>query len=539
MIIDKEVIIKIGSRNLTYYDKKGYNVNYGDVVKIKIDDLYEKTTTEIRVKCDNCGSEKKMQYRLYNNNLKKYNLYYCNKCKHIKSKKTKLEIYGDENYNNYDKNRRTCLEKYGVEHYNKLEEFKNKIKNTKLEKYGTENYNNIEKCQNTKLLKYGDMNYNNITQNKKTCMNRYGQTNISNVPMFKEKSFDSRKKKLIELYKKYNLLYIDYENYVFICKCKKNHIFEIPKHIFYNRIKTTTNLCTVCNPIGFLFSEKENLLFEFIKENYDGEIIQNSRNIINPFEIDVYLPELKLAFEYNGLFWHSDKYRPKNYHLEKTNMCEDKGIKLFHIYEDDWLDKQNIVKSMVLNFIGKSTKLIARKCEIKEIIDNNIVKDFLINNHNQGFVGSSVKLGLFFNNELISLMTFGKIRKSMSKYPIEYSYEILRFCNKININVIGAENKLFNYFIKSYKPKEIIGYADMSWNIDNLYEKLNFNFIKKIPPKYYYIINNKKIQRYMFKKDKLVKEGFDRNKTEMEIMNERGIHKIYDSGNLKYQYNKT
>jgi len=536
MILDKEVIVNIFSKNLTYYNKRGYNVKYGDVVKIKIKDLYEKTTSEVNVKCDNCDAEKKMQYRLYNNNLSKYGVYYCNKCKHLKSKKTKLEVYGDENYNNNKKNKKTCLEKYGVSHHNKLEEFKTKIKNTKLEKYGNKTYNNIEKCHETKLIKYGDSNYNNIVQNQETCLKKYGKDNVFKVSTFIQKTFESRKKRLINLYKEYNLLDINYENHDYICKCEKDHVFEIPKTIFYNRIKTNINLCTICNPIGFLYSENENELYNFIEKNYNGEILKNTRNVIPPLEIDVFLPELNIAFEYNGLFWHSEKYKPKNYHLNKTDKCEEKNLHLIQVYEDDWLNKQDIVKSRILNLLGKSNKIMARKCEIKEITDNDMVRKFLLNNHLQGFVGSKIKIGLFFNNELVSLMTFGNLRKAMGGKSKIGSYEMLRFCNKLNTNVIGGASKLFSYFLFKYLPESVISYADRSWSSGNLYEKLKFNLIRKTSPNYYYIIDNKKYHRFMFRKDKLVKEGYDLNKTEFEIMRERGIYKIYDSGHLKYKY---
>jgi hypothetical protein len=537
MILDKEVIVSIFSKNLTYYRKKGYNVKYGEIITVKVEDLYEKTTVKINVKCDNCDYERNIQYRLYNNNLNKYGLYYCNKCKHLKSKKTKLEIYGDENYNNYEKNKKTCLEKYGVEHFNMSKEFTDKIKNTKLIKHGDVNYNNIKKCQETKLHRYGDKNYNNQDKNKETCLNRYGKSNIFNVPVFKEKNFESRKKRLINLYKDYNLIDIDYENYNYICQCEKNHIFEIPKTIFYNRMKTNINLCTICNPIGFTYSESENELFNFIEKNYKGEIIHNSRNIIPPYELDIFIPELKLAFEYNGLYWHSDKYKPKNYHLDKTNLCEEKNIHLIHVYEDDWLDKQDIVKSRILNLIGKSEKIMARKCEIRELMDTKSVRDFLVENHLQGFVGSTIKLGLFYNNELVSLMTFGNLRKAMGGKSKDGTYEMLRFCNKINMNVIGGASRLFNYFIKKFSPQNVISYADRSWSLGNLYEKLNFSFVHKTSPNYFYIVDNKRFHRFMFRKDKLIKEGYDKNKTEFEIMNERGINRIYDSGHLKYEYN--
>ena len=210
---------------------------------------------------------------------------------------------------------------------------------------------------------------------------------------------------------------------------------------------------------------------------------------------------------------------------------------MIHIYEDDWMFKQEIVKSRILNILGKSLeKIYARKCVINVINDNNTVRSFLEENHLQGFVGSTVKLGLYYNNELVSLMTFGNLRKAMGNKSKENCFELLRFCNKKNTNVIGAANKLFKFFILNYKYNEIISYADRSWSIGNLYEILNFKFDKKTSPNYYYIINNKRYHRFNFRKDKLINDGYDSKKTEHEIMLERKIYKIYDSGNLKYTF---
>ena len=510
MIIDKNIDITITVRNITYYKSKNYDAKLGDNITVNISDLHLGSICKINVQCDNCNCDKHMEYRLYNNNLKKYGIYYCNKCKNIKSKKTKLENYGDENYNNMEQNKKTCIEKYGG-HYNKLDEFKHKIKKTKLKIYGDENYNNME-------------------QNKKTCIEKYNNDSVFNVDEIRKKIYNSRKNKLINNYKSYNLIDVDYEKYTYICNCEKNHIFEIPKTIFYNRIKTNTTLCTICNPIGFAYSDKENIICKFIQDNYNDVIVQNSRNIISPYELDIFLPDLKIAFEFNGIYWHNEIYKPNNYHLNKTELCEEKGIQLIHIYEDDWLHKQNIVKSIILNKLGKTeNKIFARICEIRQIDDNSLVRSFLDENHIQGFIGSKIKVGLFYNNELVSLMVFGNRRVAMTSGD---EYELLRFCNKLNINIAGGASRLFKYFINNYNPTKIIAYADRSTSQGKLYETLNFKFIGKTTPNYYYVVDGIKQNRFNFRKDILIKQGFDPNKTEHQIMLDRKIFKIYDSGDL-------
>ena len=282
-------------------------------------------------------------------------------------------------------------------------------------------------------------------------------------------------------------------------------------------------------------SNMEKDLYNFIKENYTENILLNKKDIIKPLEIDIYLPDLKLAFEFNGLFWHNEINKSNDYHLEKTEFCEQQGIHLIHIYEDDWIYKQEIVKSRILNLLGKTpNKIYARKCIIKEITDNKLVYEFLNTNHQQGFIISKIKIGLFYENELVSLMIFGNQRISMETKSKENTYEILRFCSKLNTSVIGGSEKLFKYFIENYNPKEVISYADRSWSQGELYKKLKFNFVGKTPSNYYYIVDGIKKYKFGFRKDKLIRDGFDPTKTEHEIMLERNIFRIYDSGSLKF-----
>ena len=291
--------------------------------------------------------------------------------------------------------------------------------------------------------------------------------------------------------------------------------------------------CPKCNR----FNIKETQVCDFIKSHtVECDLKTSDRIILNGKEIDIYLPKLKLGFEFNGLYWHSEIYKNRTYHLDKTKSCLDNGISLFHIWEDDWLYKQDIVKSMILNKLGKSDKIYARKCEIKEVTDNKLIRDFLIKNHIQGFVGSKVKLGLFHNEELVSLMTFGGLRKSLGQSSEDGSYELLRFCNKLNTSVIGGASKLFKYFLKNYKPKEIISYSDLSRSTGNMYKKIGFKLSHNSDPNYYYIIDGVRKHRFNFRKDRLVKEGNDPNLTEIEIMHQRGFYRIFDCGMQKWIY---
>ncbi len=220
-------------------------------------------------------------------------------------------------------------------------------------------------------------------------------------------------------------------------------------------------------------------------------------------------------------------------------MCDKLNIQLIHIWEDDWNIKKNIVKSIILNKLNKSNnKIYARKTKIKEIFDNKLVREFLDNNHIQGYVNSKINIGLFYNDELISLMTFGKPRKIMNSISNDDYFEMYRFCNKLNTNIVGGSSRLFSFFIKNYNFQKIISYSDRSYFNGNNYLKLGFNFYNKTSPNYYYVINGKREYRFKFRKDILIKEGYDSDKTEHQIMLDRNIYRIYNSGNLKFVYEK-
>jgi len=596
MIKNHNIDIKVHNKNLSYYKNYNNSIKSGDTINIDIKNLPKYSKVRIDVICDSCGKEKKIRYFDYRKITKDLSdKYYCAECKWEKTKLTNIQKYGVENVfqdeNIKNKIKKTNIEKYGVEYYSMTNEYKEKTKNECLKKYGVDhplkNREILQNLKNTNLKKYGvectlqndevrlkiiktnikkygvdvplknkeivnkliETNIDkykersplqNMEVRKKslqTLMSNYGVYNPMKSDIIKEKSKKTKIENILKKFENINIIKIDSSNYTFKCDCRESHEFTISSMLLYNRLKCKTKLCTVCNPINSYNNSGFQIDFiDFIKLNYCGEILSNNREIIKPYEIDIYLPELKLGFEFNGVYWHNELYKSNNYHLEKTELSEKNGIKLIHIYEDDWIYKQDIVKSRILNILGESNKIYARKCEIKEI--NTISsKTFLDVNHIQGHVGSKIKIGLFYENELVSLMTFGSLRKSMGQKSTANSYELLRFCNKLNTNVVGGASKLFKYFIEKYNPIEVISYADRSWSSGHLYKILGFKLEHKTRPNYYYVIDGIRMHRFNFRKDKLIKEGFDSNKTEHEIMLERRIYRIYDSGHLKFKFN--
>ena len=294
-----------------------------------------------------------------------------------------------------------------------------------------------------------------------------------------------------------------------------------------------------CPKCANLISTPEKEILNYLKTILSTDIIieENVRGIIDRSELDIYIPEYKVAIEFNDLYWHSETFKNNNYHLNKTIACEKNGIRLIHIFEDEWTNKQDIIKSMLKNIFNKTeNSLMARKCIIKEVPTKEAT-NFLDVNHLQGKCGSSVKIGLYYNDELISLMCFGKSRHFVGNGKSQW--ELLRFCNKLNTNIVGGASKLLNYFIKTYEPEEIVSYADRRWSKGNLYEKLGFTKYNESKPNYYYVIGYNRIYRFNLRKSVLIeKYNCPKNMSEHEFCKQQHWYRIYDCGCLCYIWKK-
>lgn len=306
--------------------------------------------------------------------------------------------------------------------------------------------------------------------------------------------------------------------------CKR--IFTIDRQLLTSRMWRGHTLCTKCNSRYSGISSAEMELSDFIKSMHAGNILLNDRSIIPPYEIDIFLPDINLALEYNGLYWHGEDKVGKNTHRDKTNLCTDKSIRLIHIWEHHWLNKQDIVKSIIKSAIGKSGKTYARKCEIGEPTKDEIY-EFLERNHLQGKLWYTKALGLYQNNELVQVMTLNKY----SKY-----WEIGRLSTKLDYIVVGGAERLFKHLCIDISGK-IITYSDASIFTGNIYRKLGFDYIGLTEPGYFYHKNGEILSRQQCQKHKLVAMGYDPDKTERQIMTKRGYSRIYNCGNHKFEMN--
>ncbi len=252
--------------------------------------------------------------------------------------------------------------------------------------------------------------------------------------------------------------------------------------------------------------------------------------------MDILVPEKNIAFEFNGTYWHCEKNgKDKYYHFNKTKECDENSIKLIQIFSQYWNEKPSIIKSRIKQIFNLTDNSIyARKCKIEEI-DTDSAKIFLEKNHLDGYSVSKIKMGLFYNEKLVSVMTFGKNRFEKS------GWELIRFANLINYNIVGGASKLFKNFLKKYKISKITSFSDNTWGYTTFYEKLGFKLISKGTPGYYYVnlLNPSEIiPRMQVQKHKLVRMGYDSNLTEIEIMESRGFSRVWDCGHSKWVYKK-
>lgn len=491
---------------------------------------------------------KKTKKERYNNET------YVNPKKAIKTKKEKYE----NNYYDLNKFKETSLKKYGEEHPMKSKKIKEKLKKNMFKKYGVghnwqlkkslkkrinvikEKYgeNGVlgnkkvrEKIKKTNLKKYGvenSLQSKEIQEKiKQTNLKKYGVNNPMKTNKIKAKKNETIRNKMFKKYnnlKNYKALFTENEfinthysnKYKWQCN-KCNTIFE--DDLYSGRLPR----CPSCYPIKLPIKEKE--IVQWL-QSLQINIIENDRAILNGKELDIYLPKHNLAIEFNGIYWHSElQGKDFIYHLNKTLLCQEQGIQLLHIFEDEWLDKQDIIKSIILSKLNKYEQIIyARKCVIKEVKN---YKDFLNNNHLRGYIGSKINLGLYYQDQLVSLLTLSKPR-----YNKKYDYEILRFCNLLNTKVIGGFSKLLKYFENNYSGS-IITYSDKRLFDGSIYRNNRFTELTSSDPNYYYTDYKSRYSRIKFQKHKLKEQlkDYDSTLTEWENMQLNGWDRIWDCGN--------
>lgn len=534
--------------------------------------------------CYECGTEHKYT-KMKNTTIKNFGgVGYASKELLKRTQNAKLNKYG--NLNNYNKIKETNLNKYGVEYITQVKDIREKVsdtwqnksteeitkivnkrKNTNLEKYGVEfsfQSDEIkERIKQTNLEKYG-VEY--VTQDvhtkekiKLTNLKRYGHTVASKSNQVKEKIKNAmenkskeenekiqQKRKLTNL-EKYGVEHSSASDEVKE-KIKKTNLERYGKTTGFNyaKIKQTnlekygvayTCLLDSCQKAGGAISKINKRFKAKLDElNIENELEFKLINKSYDIKVDNTLIEINPSFTHNSsqIFYRGiHRIEPKSmtYHQEKTLLAKENGYRCIHIW--DWDNEDQIIA-----LLNTKTTLYARNLTIKEVAKSKI-GEFLEQYHLQGScMGQEVCLGLYKDNDLIQIMTFGKPR-----YNKKFEWELLRLCTNSNYKVVGGAEKLFKHFIKLYNPTSIISYCDNSKFSGDVYKKLGMK-LKTFgdPAKHWFhpvtfrhITDNLLRQRgySQLHKDKSHKKG----ESNEYLMLEAGYMFIYDSGQSTYIWN--
>ena len=445
-----------------------------------------------------------------------------------------------------EKSEKTMKDRYGKSWYTQTDEYKERVKKTSQDRYGVDHF-----LQSSQV----------IDKRRKTCLKTYGVDNVSKCSEIQSKIHDKFQSKYgvdnisqlsignLDAWKKFVQ---NPRSYILNTFDHKPTVTELSEHFqtcltsIYNNFDVKSNTDILDKSFSVM---EEQVISEIRRIDSDIKIERNNRTIIHPYEVDIYLPDYRLAIECNPTATHnssiSDPWgghaKSTSYHMQKSKACNQEGITLLHIFGYDWKYRRDIINSILrVHMRNVTNRIYARKCEIIDI-EYKECKQFLDSNHLQGNVPSKVRLGLKYNNELVSVMTFGSTRSTIGKKD-DVSWELLRFCNKVDTCVVGGASKLFKHFVNKYEPRRIVSFSDVAHTSGKLYPMLGFNYLRTSDPGYvwvdtktdraYHRMNAQKRNIQKFLHD----ENIDLSKSESQIMVEHGFVKVYDSGNDVWEW---
>lgn len=282
--------------------------------------------------------------------------------------------------------------------------------------------------------------------------------------------------------------------------------------------------CSKCSMNGV--SKREQEVADFIR-SLDVDFIENDRKVLNGKEIDIYVPRTKIGIEFNGLYWHSEKFLNKNYHYDKALAAEAVGVRLLQVWEDDWVNRRSIVESHIRAVLGclSSERVFARKTNVRKI-DKIVASDFLNSYHIQGFVGSSVYLGLYSGEVLVAVACFLKNGDD---------YILSRYCT--SYHVVGGHGKVIAFFEANYNFGKLITFADRCFSDGGLYLKTGWVVDGFVPPDYSYVVSNQRQHKFGFRKSNFESDPnllFDESMTERELAELNDLVRVWDAGKVRF-----
>lgn len=467
-----------------------------------------------------------------------------------KAKQTNLEKYGTTHFMKSDEGKKhhkeKMVERYGVDNVFSLSEIKEKIKKTNREKYGSENpmqnSDILEKAKKTNLERYG---FENPMQNKEifskamqTNIERYGVPFYHMTEEFKKKVIEQNMERWGVVHNrqrhisKESLVLLDdkdwmEEQYKLLGGVDLSKLLGVGDGVIYDRLRKHG---IDINPTYQSAAERQ--VNEFIM-SLGFDTIQSDRSILGGKELDIVIPEKKIAIEYNGLFWHSFPKRPKNYHKEKTEATNAAGYRLIHIFEDEWKYQQEQMKNKLKSILGVDDRPVvyARKCEVVDMTkDKTKVKDFYNEHHVQGNGGQSLVFALVEEGIPVAMMSF-KRRSSVE-------YDLTRYAT--SKRVVGGFSKLLKAsknHLKNLGVEFIVSFADKRYSDGNMYLQNGWEHVYDTKPDYQYVIEDMRVRKQNFRR-KILEEklpNFNPDESEMVNMMKHEIFPIYDCGLMKFK----
>lgn len=420
----------------------------------------------------------------------------------------------------------------------RLSEEQKRVLSEKQKEYANNNKKKLsergKKAYKTMLEKYGEEYMKERHRKMISSVSKEGKEiqkqTIINENKRRKKESDQRMISKMEEFG-YRDIVLDDTTISYICPNGKFHTNR--KLYFYDYRFNDANghSCRMCTPNNSSKGEQE--LYEFVCSLVGTEkVINSERKVIWPYELDIFIPSLNIAIEYNGLYYHSvESGKDKLYHYDKYHKCKNIGIQLIQVFEDEWETKREIIKNVISAKLGFITRKIhARKCQVVELSTND-ARRFVDEHHVYGYKPARVKLGLMFEGEIVQVMTFSAGNHSRK----QEGFEIDRFCTKFSTVVNGGASKLYSHFVKKYKPDTVTSYADLRFGEGNVYKNIGFELEKTTAPGYFYFKTSERIRihRYSLRK---TKEENKTGLTEFDIRAKEGYYRIYDAGHHKWTW---
>lgn len=564
MLIDQRIEVRINAANHAHYSKYFDGLRVGQALVVEPSTLPPGSKARVTCECDTCHTQRSLSYCDYVRYGFVFPAYQCRKCRlkeslndkygvdnvfqiesvKTKARETNLAKYGVENASGTEevkgKRAATNVSRFGVEWAQQSQDIRMKTIQTNVDRYGVENVSSLDWVKGnrakTNLSRTGfeyaiidpavrleisqrNLDKHGVTHSllrpdvrqaiATTNTEKYGNPIASKSNLVRSKIRTSVTSTLHErtMGSIPGMKAIDSSQRVFHIDCEVcGGTFQISWALFYKRRETATVICTTCNPVDKHRSGLEIQVANFVG-NVLGLVVERSSKVAGK-EVDILVKSASFAIEFNGVYWHSDLYRPRMYQLEKTLACRSAGVELLHVWEDDWLYRRGIVESMIMVRLGKAVRVLqARKCDVNLDVPRTAVNKFLDENHLLGSCVYTKSLCLTVDEQVVSCMTFVK-RKS--------GWELNRFCNTRGTVVSGGAGRLLAHFRRGF-PGPIHTFSDNCYSEGALYGKLGFRRLNDLPPDYSFLSDGVRVHKFNFRG----------RQTD-------GMPRVYDAGKVKW-----